>query len=940
MMFHSSSRSPKSMVRQFSIYLILMGVLLLAPFIMLFTADVIVGNYRVSLDAQRLVMQGDIDSMQSNILDQETGVRGYISTAQTSFLQLFQTGRPAYLAALHDFQLQIQGQPFPHVAQALDEVETAANSWYTTFALPEIANVQSGKLALARSLLSIGKTLFDRFRAATSALVPAVGKDLTQEQKRVNSTSLLLTIGSFALALFTIALLWFLAFRFAKSLRVQLLSLQSASQRFTDGQHFTYVEPLPASELNEVGQTFNQMATTLGEQRTELTEQNRRLKHANTTFRALLDRADDAILYVATDGRIRDVNRRIIEQLDELTEQNRRLNHANTTFRALLDSTDDAILYVAADGRIRDVNRRLIAQMDEMEKSADHIIEIPFMDYVHAVQDRMRNPDEYVSFMERAIADTGQDFSFALSRALPDPREYMMYSTPVRGAQGEYIGRFFSIRDVTQEKAVDRMKSDFVSLVSHELRTPLTSIKGYVDLLLREPGQLDVMQRESLEIVQKNARRLVALIDDLLDLSHLEEGKDVLRRTMFDVQTNIRDVIQLFQVQLQSKEQMLTTDFSPLSSLVVGDPERVAQIFLNLFSNAHKYTPVGGQIKVTVRQDSRQVQIAVSDNGIGMSAEEQRKLFTRFYRVKNHITQEAGGTGLGLAITKMLVEMHNGEIQVRSVPGEGSTFSFTLPLVLEQTVSVAPVSSTPSGKRLLLVEDDPDQVALYQRYLTEYGYDVLIAATGKSAIHLAETAQPDLICLDIVLPDIDGLQVLEQLKSQAATSDIPVLVLSITDDKGEARLLGAVDHARKPISQHDLLQLINAILKDRNKPLVLVAESDVVSRVLLVESLQQAGFRVIETYNADILVSLVVHHRPSLLVSNVDLLFSQELSALSELLQICAEIKASLLVVGMFPQALHEQLKELMKAAIVHSIGKPSNVQEVIAAVKEIATRK
>jgi len=754
----------------------------------------------------------------------------------------------------------------------------------------------------------------------------------------VNSTGLLLTLGSFGLALFTIALLWFLAFRLAKLLRVQLSSFKTASLRFAEGQLSSCIEPLSAIELNEVGQTFNRMAVALGEQQLELTEQNRRLNQANTTFRALLDSADDAILYVTADGRIHDVNRRLIAQMDELTEQNRRLNHANTTFRALLDSTDDAILYVAADGRIRDVNRRLIAQMDEMEKSADHIMEIPFMDYVHAVQDRMRNPDEYVSFMEHAIADTGQDFSFILSRSLPDPREYMMYSTPVRGAQGEYLGRFFSIRDVTHEKAVDRMKSEFVSLVSHELRTPLTSIKGYVDLLLREPGQLDVTQRESLEIVQKNARRLVALINDLLDLSHLEEGKDVLRRTMFDVQTIIQDVIQMFQVQLQSKEQMLASDFSPSPVLVVGDPERVAQIFMNLLSNAHKYTPTGGRIAVTIRQDARQVQIAVSDNGIGMSAEEQRKLFTRFYRVKNHITQEAGGTGLGLAITKMLVEMHNGDIQVRSTPGEGSIFSFTLPKVQEQVVSVAAVPSTLSGKRLLLVEDDPDQIALYQRYLTEYGYDVLVAATGKSAIHLAETAQPDLICLDIVLPDINGLQVLEQLKSQAATSDIPVLVLSVTDDNGQARLLGAVDHARKPISQHDLLQLIHAILKDRSKPLVLVAESAAVSRVLLVESLQQAGFRVIETFNADALVSLVVHHRPNLIVSNVDLLYSQELSTLSELLQICAEIKASLLLVGVFPQALYEQMKELMKAVIVHSIANPSNVQEIVAAVKEMPT--
>jgi signal transduction histidine kinase/DNA-binding response OmpR family regulator/CHASE3 domain sensor protein len=891
---HVSKRRPKSLMRQLSIYLIVMGLLLLAPLIMLYTAAVIVINNRTNLDAQRLTIQGDIDSIQSSMLDQETGLRGYVLTAQTSFLQPFQTGRPAYLLSLHDFQLHIQNQPFPDVARALDGVETASNTWYETFALPEIANVQSGKLTLARSILADadGKTLFDRFRTATNALVQAVGKDFTQEQKHASSTGSLLALGSLFLAVLTVALLWFLAFRFSKTLRVQLISLKMASQRFAEGQLSTRARPLPSIELNDVGQTFNQMANVLQEQQSEL------------------------------------------------TERNRRLNAANNTFRALLDSTDDAILYVTADGQIRDANRRLVDQWKDVERSSDHIRDIPIMEYVSAVKDQMLNPDEYVSFMERALADTEQDFSFALPRSLPEPGDYAVFSTPVRGEQGEYIGRFFSIRDVTHEKAVDRMKSEFVSLVSHELRTPLTSIKGYIDLLLREPGQLDEMQRESLEIAQKNARRLVALINDLLDLSHLEEGKVVLRRTMFDVQTIIKDVIQLFQTQLQSREQTLVTNFSPLPSLVIGDPERVAQIFMNLLSNAHKYTPVGGRIEVTVQQAARQVQVAIHDNGIGMSAEEQRKLFTRFYRVKNHITQEAGGTGLGLAITKTLIEMHNGDIQVSSAPGEGSTFTFTLPLVQEQIVQPVSRPSASPGKRLLLVEDDPDQVSLYHRYLTEYGYDVLIASTGKSAIQLAETAQPDLICLDIILPDITGLQVLEQLKSQPTTADIPVLILSITDDNGEAQLLGAVDHVRKPISQHDLLQLIHATMKDRNKPLVLVAESDAVSRVLIVESLQQAGFRVIETFNAETLVSLVAHHRPNLIVSNVDLLFVKEPCTLSELLQTCAAIKASLLVVGMFPQSLHEQMKELMKAVIVHSIGNPANIHEVIAAAKEMPTRK
>jgi len=694
-----------------------------------------------------------------------------------------------------------------------------------------------------------------------------------------------LTAGALGLVLLVIAFLWLLAHRFSTTLRRQLSSLKTASLALAAGQLGVRVSPLPFAELDDVGQTFNQMAAFLQAQRIELAD-------------------------------------------------------ANNTFRSLLDSTDDAILYVAVDGRILDANRHLIEQWEQPGKSADGIIHRNVMEYMHSIKERFLNAGDLLAFIERTMADTEQDFSMSLSRTLPDPRDYVLYSTPVRGAQEEYLGRFFSIRDVTHEKSVDRMKSEFVSLVSHELRTPLTSIKGYIDLLLREPGQLDVLQRESLEIAQKNARRLVALINDLLDLSHLEEGNIVLRRTMCDVQSIIGDAIQLFQIQLQSREQTLVTDFPSVPTLVVGDPERIAQIFINLLSNAHKYTPIGGRIEISIRQDQCQVEIAVTDSGIGMSAEEQRNLFTRFYRAKNQITQEAGGTGLGLVITKTLVEMHNGEIQVSSAPGEGSTFSFTLPLLQEQMIPLAPTPSTPSGKRLLLVEDDPDQIALHQRYLTEYDFDVLIASTGKSAIHLAETAQPDLICLDIILPDISGLQVLEQLKSQETTACIPVLVLSITDDNGEAYLLGAVDHMRKPVSQSELLRKIQTVLEDKSKPLVLVAESDAVSRVLMAESLKQAGFRVIETFDAGILVSLVAHHRPDHIVANVELLFTQELSILGELLQTCADMKASLLAVGAFPQPLHEQLNELMKAAIVYSIGKQSNVQEVVAAASEMPTKQ
>ena len=227
--------------------------------------------------------------------------------------------------------------------------------------------------------------------------------------------------------------------------------------------------------------------------------------------------------------------------------------------------------------------------------------------------------------------------------------------------------------------AMDRMKSEFVSLASHELRTPLTSIKGYIDLILNDDsiGELNGLQHEFLEIALNNARRLERLINDLLDLSHIESGKLELHCEPFDINRLISEVMPSFQPAWNAKKQTFTPHLPDEVPLIRGDADRVAQILTNLLSNAHKYTPDGGSIDLSVEITGPFLSIAVTDSGIGLSAEEQVHLFTRFYRA--HSAETISGTGLGLVITRSLVEMQGGEIEVVSEPGHGSTFRFTLP---------------------------------------------------------------------------------------------------------------------------------------------------------------------------------------------------------------------------------------------------------------------
>jgi signal transduction histidine kinase len=225
----------------------------------------------------------------------------------------------------------------------------------------------------------------------------------------------------------------------------------------------------------------------------------------------------------------------------------------------------------------------------------------------------------------------------------------------------------------------NRLKTEFVSMVSHELRTPLASIQGYAELML-EDEHLAEEQRESLALVKRNAERLLGLINDLLDLSRIEAGRLDLHRTSLDVARLIRDVAGSLRPLMEAKRQQIKLDLVGQLPAVWADQDRVTQILTNLISNAHKYTLAEGSITVSARRDNGFVRVDVADTGIGLSPDDQAQLFTKFFRAHDRSAQAGRGTGLGLAITRLLVELHGGRITVSSTPGQGSTFSFSLPV--------------------------------------------------------------------------------------------------------------------------------------------------------------------------------------------------------------------------------------------------------------------
>ena len=419
---------------------------------------------------------------------------------------------------------------------------------------------------------------------------------------------------------------------------------------------------------------------------------------------------------------------------------------------------------------------------------------------------------------------------------------------PVFSSSHEFVGVVSVFRDITREVQADIAKTEFVSTVSHELRTPLTSIKGYADLLAAGVvGSLTDGQKQFMDIVSNNADRLTALINDLLDISCIESGRVKLEIQPMQIQDVVQDVVDLMRTQIEAKGLALQVEVPENLPRMQGDRDRLTQVLTNLVSNAYRYTP-GGQVSIVVAEMPGVLRVDVSDTGIGIAEEDRSKIWDRFFRAAHPVVEEAGGTGLGLSIVKMFVEMHGGRIWLDSEPGKGSTFTFILPTVEARAPALPEPETEPETtpqvdlgrKTVLVVEDEPDIGALIRYQLEAHGYQVLTATRGDEALAKAEATSPDLITLDILLPDQDGFDVLRQLKANPDTTGIPVLILSIVQDEESGFRLGAVDYMTKPIDERRLIESVRAILVRKTK--VLIAEDEPDAARLLTHMLERHGY--------------------------------------------------------------------------------------------------
>ncbi len=658
-----------SLIRQLKRSLLLVASLIASIFIFGIPFSAIASPAQHNLDAQQGALQEDLNTLLISMVNQETGLRGYITTDNSAFLQPFTDGRPQFLLAVQRLAGQAHGSDFKETISALARVEEEANAWYSTYAEVQLRNMQSGQLATARAISTntFGKALFDQFRAAVAHLQDAIRQDINTVQSRIKLLSLITFVGIVLLAAIAIIVLWRTLFRFIKALNRQLGILMSTASQLGAKDLASRVPELSYVELNRLGQTFNTMAQRLEE--------------------------------------------------------------------------------------------------------------------------------------------------------------------------------------------ADRARSQFLSTMSHELRTPLASIVGFGEMLLEDAiaGGWDPLQRSNLESILHNGEHLLDLINDVLDLSKIEAGRMVVDYSQVDVGELLSSVTEEIGSLARTRHLFLRTQVQEDIACLETNQMKLRQILLNLLSNALKFTEQGG-VTLSARrlllsdQQTEGIAFTVQDTGIGIPKDIQARIFEAFYQVDMSYTRKVGGTGLGLSIVSQLTALLGGTISVESAPGQGSTFTVTLPVKaahpliekdlprlhpgLQQDVLTNPLSAakpTPLSEMLeisgqpetaaeqhdliLVVDDNPEALVFVKAALQGMPYNVIGVQDSLAVLGLAQELHPSAITLDVMMPRLNGWQLLHRLKDNPATASIPVVMLTVLSEQTTGYVLGADEYLIKPFKKETLQHTLQHVIE-------------------------------------------------------------------------------------------------------------------------------
>jgi signal transduction histidine kinase/CheY-like chemotaxis protein len=430
---------------------------------------------------------------------------------------------------------------------------------------------------------------------------------------------------------------------------------------------------------------------------------------------------------------------------------------------------------------------------------------------------------------------------------------------------------------IAKEAAEDssRAKSQFIANMSHELRTPLNAVIGYSEMLKDELNELETEEISS-DLAKINAagRHLLSLINDILDLSKVESGKMEIYNETFDIQKILEEVVVTIKILLEQRNNQFQFECEANIGLMYSDVTKIRQILFNLLSNASKFTENGKislQVKKRWIKEVEWVSFAITDTGIGISKEQQKKLFKAFSQVDASTTRKYGGTGLGLLITKRFTEMLGGQVSLESELGRGTTFVVQFPTkmasrqIIPELEQALPVLKD-KQPTILIIDDDETVRDLLSRHIKQLGYQVVTAKSGLEGLQLAHQIKPQLITLDVMMPQMDGWAVLAELKDDSRVKHIPVIMLSMIENHELGYSLGAAEYLLKPVEQYQIAQVLNKYRISSRHGKVLVIEDDMMIRDMIKHMLHKDDWEVISANNGKVGLEQVQTQQPDIIL--------------------------------------------------------------------------
>lgn len=586
-----------------------------------------------------------------------------------------------------------------------------------------------------------------------------------------------------------------------------------------------------------------------------------------------------------------------------VSERTQALKETLAHLSAIIDNLADGLLVTDENGRIVRMNPALLAMFDIRSEDLFRGLETEKLDYniTRLVNEVIRNHEIVTTELSLPNRRVGK----ATASCILDP------SAGTGGDLAKCIGSVTLIRDITREKEIDGMKTDFISNVSHELRTPLTSVLGFAKIIgkkFAEEIQPNVNAsgrrteravkqiNDNLNIIISEGERLTDLINSVLDISKMEAGKTEWKMAEISIAEVIDHSMAATSSLFDHNKVNFFKEVEENLPAVLADRDRIIQVIINLISNAAKFTREG-QVAVSARlAGPATVEIAVEDTGTGISEADQLKVFDKFQQVGDTLTDKPMGSGLGLPIAKQIVEHHGGRIQVESRPGKGSRFYFTLPAnkaapdTLDKKIRKVDLGTlieslnrymdgeSPAGtarKTILVAEDDASMRKLLRDELEEAGFHVIEAADGLDALNKLKQERIDLVILDIMMPKMNGFDAAAVIKNDPKTMDIPIMIHSVIEDQERGLRVGVDRYLTKTGDIQAIISEVKELVSEGPSPKrILVLDENESTVKALVDVLTAKGYLALGAHDGENGLNMAKQERPDMII--VDAMFSEK----------------------------------------------------------------